>query len=125
MIRQVANWHKHEKQDSTLSDVKSIWKLLMNGHRAFKFNSGKLKVGYSADLIVWDLNRINTIPLYNPLASIIYSSDSSNIKAVMINGDYVKEDYHLKVDEQSLIQEVQVRVNDLLERGKGKAKVQF
>ena len=71
------------------------------------------------------LNRINTIPLYNPLASIIYSSDSSNIKAVMINGDYVKEDYHLKVDEQSLIQEVQVRVNDLLERGKGKAKVQF
>ena len=123
--RTLALLHKHEKQDSTLSDVKSIWKLLMNGHCAFKFNSGKLKVGYSADLIVWDLNRINTIPLYNPLASIIYSSDSSNIKAVMINGDYVKEDYHLKVDEQSLVQEVQVRVNDLLERGKGKAKVQF
>ena len=117
--------NKHEKNDSTVSNVKSIWKLLMNGHKALPFNSGQLKVGYSADLIFWDLNRINTYPLYNPLASIIYSSDASNIKAVMINGEYVKEDYHLKLDEESLLNEVQNCVCQLLERGKGKAKIEF
>ncbi len=116
---------KHEKMDSTLADIKQIWKLLMNGHNALSFNSGKLKVGYAADLIFWDLRRINTLPLYNPLASIIYSSDSTNIKAVMINGEYVKEDYHLKMDEEALISEVQTCVKNLLERGKGKAKVEF
>jgi len=123
--RTLALLHKHERHDSTLSNVKSIWKLLMNGHKAFSFKSGKLKGGYSADLVFWDLNRINTLPLYNPLASIIYSSDASNIKAVMINGEYVKEDYHLKLDEESLIMEVQKSVNHLLERGKGKAKIEF
>jgi len=123
--RTLALLHKHEKNDSTVSNVKSIWKLLMNGHKALPFNSGQLKVGYSADLVFWDLNRINTSPLYNPLASIIYSSDASNIKAVMINGEYVKEDYHLKLDEESLLNEVQKCVSQLLERGKGKAKIEF
>ena len=123
--RSLALLHKHDKQDSTLSNVKTIWKLLMNGHKALSFNSGQLKPGYSADLVFWDLNRINTLPLYNPLASIIYSSDASNIKAVMINGEYIKEDYHLKIDEELLINEVQNSVNQLLERGKGKAKIEF
>jgi len=123
--RTLALLHKHEKNDSTVSNVKYIWKLLMNGHKALPFNSGQLKVGYSADLVFWDLNRINTSPLYNPLASIIYSSDASNIKAVMINGEYVKEDYHLKLDEESLLNEVQKCVSQFLERGKGKAKIEF
>lgn len=123
--RTLALLHKHEKNDSTVSNVKYIWKLLMNGHKALPFNSGQLKVGYSADLVFWDLNRVNTSPLYNPLASIIYSSDASNIKAVMINGEYVKEDYHLKLDEESLLNEVQKCVSQLLERGKGKAKIEF
>ncbi len=123
--RYLALLHKHDKQDATLSHVKSIWKLLMNGHKALSFNSGKLKLGYSADLVFWDLNRINTLPLYHPIASIIYSSDASNVKAVMINGEYVKENFHLKLDEDSLINEVQNCVTDLLARGKGKAKVEF
>lgn len=123
--RMLALLHKHDKQDSTLSDLKSVWNLLMNGHKALSFNSGKLKAGYSADLVFWDLNRINTLPLYNPLASIIYSSNASNVKAVMINGNYVKEDYHLKLNEEELIKEVQDTVSHLLERGKGKAKIEF
>lgn len=43
----------------------------------------------------------------------------------MINGEYVKEDYHLKLDEESLLNEVQKCVSQLLERGKGKAKIEF
>jgi hypothetical protein len=43
----------------------------------------------------------------------------------MINGEYVKEDYHLKLNEEALISEVQTCVTNLLERGKGKAKVEF
>lgn len=123
--RTLALLHKHDKHDSTQSNLKSIWKLLMNGHKALPFNSGQLKVGFSADLIFWDLNRINTFPLYNALASIVYCSDASNIKAVMINGEYVKEDYHLKINEEQLIQEGQDCVKHLLERGKGKAKIEF
>ena len=59
------------------------------------------------------------------LASIIYSANETNIKDLMINGEWVKKDHRLILDETLLIQEVNAQVQDLLERGKGKAKVHF
>lgn len=78
----------YSAEDFTLTE---IWKSLMNGHRFFKFNSGKIKENFDSDLIIWNLDKINTIPLNNPLASIIYSSDSNNIEAVMLKGNFVKK----------------------------------
>ena len=112
-------------QDARKAKLEQLWKLLMKGHEALPFNSGKLKEGYSADLIFWDLNQVHTMPVYNPLASILYSANETNIKAVMINGEWVKKDYQLLLDETLLIQEVNAQVQDLLKRGKGKAKVHF
>jgi hypothetical protein len=43
----------------------------------------------------------------------------------MINGEWVKKDQKLILDETLLIQEVSAQVQDLLRRGKGKAKVHF
>ena len=113
--------HKDAKQ----AKLEQLWKLMMKGHEALPFNSGKLIEGYSADLIFWDLNKVNTMPVYNPLASIIYSANETNIKDLMISGEWVKKDHRLILDETLLIQEVNAQVQDLLKRGKGKAKVHF
>ena len=112
-------------QDARKAKLEELWRTLMKGHEALPFNSGKLKEGYSADLIFWDLNKVNTMPLYNPLASILYSANETNIKDVMIHGEWVKKDHKLIADESELIQEVNAQVQDLLRRGKGKAKVHF
>ena len=116
---------KDVHKDARQAKLEQLWKLMMKGHEALPFNSGKLKEGYSADLIFWDLNKVNTMPVYNPLASIIYSANETNIKDLMINGEWVKKDQRLILDETLLIQEVNAQVQDLLERGKGKAKVHF
>lgn len=112
-------------QDARKAKLEELWKTLMKGHEALPFNSGKLKEGYSADLIFWDLNKVNTMPLYNPLASILYSANETNIKDVMIHGEWVKKDHKLIAYESKLIQDVNAQVQDLLRRGKGKAKVHF
>ncbi|WP_326910091.1 amidohydrolase family protein [Sedimentibacter sp. MB31-C6] len=106
-------------------DILEIWKSLMNGHNAFKFNTGKIKEGYDADLLIWDLNSVNTSPIYNPLTSIIYSSDSNNIKYTMVQGEFLKYDGKLKADVPNIIEKVQHIQEKILLRGKGKSKVSY
>lgn len=102
-----------------------IWKSLMNGHNALRFNTGKVKEGYDADLLVWDLSRLNTFPVYDPLTSIIYSSDSGNIRCTMVQGEFLKYNGELKADTANILKKVkEVRENILL-RGKGNSRVHY
>lgn len=106
--------------------LKEIWKYLMNGHRFLNFNSGKLKPGYSADLNIFDLNTVQTSPVYNPLASIIYSSvPSSNITDVIISGKFVKKNGKLAFDEKEIIKEASDCAKEIYARGKGVSKLYF
>ncbi|MBQ2106306.1 MAG: amidohydrolase family protein, partial [Lachnospiraceae bacterium] len=70
---------KYICDDPTAYETSYIWKHLMDGHRALGFNTGKVEVGYEADLVVWDLKRVNTFPVYNPLTALLYSADASNV----------------------------------------------
>lgn len=105
--------------------TKKIWKDLMNGHKAFKFNTGKIQEGFEADLLIWDLNMVNTFPIYDPLTSIIYSSDSNNIKHTMVQGEFLKYNGKLKADIPTILNKVGDIQKRILERGKGKSKVNY
>ncbi len=106
--------------------LKEIWKYMMNGHNYLNFNSGKLQEGYSADLNIFDLNTVSTAPVYNPLASIIYSAvPSVNITDVMINGKFVKRNGKLKFDEKDIIKNASKCAKDIYVRGKGVSKIYF
>ncbi len=101
------------------------WKMLMRGHDALSFNSGKLKEGYNADLLFWNLDEISTIPVYNPLASIIYSASAENIVHSMIGGTFVKQDGRLKLDVEEVKKEAKARASAILNKGKGTTKLVF
>ncbi len=102
---------------------RDIWKMLMRGHKALSFNSGRIKEGYSADLLVWDLKNVMTGPLYNPLSSILYSSESKHIIHSIIDGRLVKKNGKLLFDCPKIYDALDLLSQDLLKRGKGKAKV--
>lgn len=106
-------------------DVVEIWKALMNGHNALNFNTGKIKKGYDADLLIWDLNMVNTLPVYNPLTSIIYSSDSNNIRYTMVQGEFLKYDGKLKADMKVILEKVNEIQKDIIERGTGKSRIKY
>lgn len=101
------------------------WKTLMRGHDALNFNSGKLKVGCKADLLFWNLDHINTLPVYNPLASIIYSAGAENITHSMIGGKFVKKDGKLLLDVEDIKKEARERAAVILAKGKGGSKLAF
>lgn len=105
--------------------TQEIWEKLMKGHQALKFNTGKIAEGYEADLLIWDLNTANTFPVYNPLTSIIYSSEADNIKYTMVQGQFLKFDGQLKMDMNLVLNKVGEIQKRILERGKGKSKVNY
>lgn len=111
--------------DATDFSTTEIWKNLMNGHKSLKFNTGKITEGYDADLLIWDLNMVNTYPVYDPLTSIIYSSDASNIKYTMVQGKFLKYNGKLCADIALITQKVGEIQKKILERGKGKSKVNY
>ncbi len=111
--------------DAAEFKIPEIWKSLMNGHRALGFNAGKIKEGYEADLLIWDLNLPNTFPVYDPLASIIYSSDARNIKCTMVQGEFLKYDGKLKADINLIAEETGKICKEIIRRGKGISKVQY
>lgn len=105
--------------------LEEIWAMIMKGHEVLNFNIGDIKVGCKADLIFWDLNRVNTMPVYNPLASIIYSADSQNIIHVMVNGIFLKKNSKLMIDTTEIIKEAREHAKKILKRGKGYSKIYF
>src|SRR6056297_126774 len=116
---------KINKKDARDFNLKGMWKILMRGHEALDFNSGKVKEGYAADLLIWDLKMINTLPLYNPLASILYSSNSNNIRYNIVDGKILKEEGIIKLSKNDLEKKLVVTSENILKRSKGNTKLVY
>ncbi|MEG0833943.1 MAG: amidohydrolase [Christensenellaceae bacterium] len=79
-----------------------------NGAQALGLNSGELKVGKNADLIMVDSSGLRYTPDYDVVSSIVYASSDADICMTMVGGDIVYEnDKCTFVDED----EVKERMN--------------
>ncbi len=58
---------------------------------------GSIKPGKKADLIIFKKNRISLVPMHDPISSIIFHSNSSDIDTVIINGAILKQHGELVV----------------------------
>ncbi|MFH1729054.1 MAG: amidohydrolase family protein [Pseudomonadota bacterium] len=105
--------------------LKEIWSILQNGHNALNFNTGKIKAGFAADLLLWDLKQVNTAPAHNPLAAIIYSSSKNNIIHSIVNGNFIKKNKQVLIDKMKLINNTHKIAENLISRGKGISKLIF
>ncbi len=111
--------------DAESFPLESIWKMLMRGHEALPFDSGKLEEGAPADLVVWDLRQPHTAPVYNPLASLLYSADARNVLYVMAAGEFLKESGSLNADVSGAVRDASERARFILRRGRGETKLLF
>lgn len=116
---------KYFHKDAEVMQLENLWKQIMNTHTAFNFKSGVLKEGYAADLIIWDLNQVNTLPNHNLLASILYSADARNIESVLIKGEFVKENHQVQGFDSTFIETINQQKERLLKAGKSKSTLEF
>ena len=114
---------KYGAKDPCDYAAREVWQALMRGHGAFSFGTGKLTEGSPADLVIWDLKKPNTWPVYDPVNSILYSSEPANVVYTMVDGVFLKEQGKLVFDERALLEEGARVQRRLLKRGQGQAKV--
>ena len=81
---------KAHAADGAAWPAEEVWQILMAGHDSLPFGSGRIAPGAPADLLLWDLRSINTIPVYRPLSAILYSSHPGNCTDVWVAGVRVK-----------------------------------
>ena len=76
--------------------------------------SGQIKIGYDADLIILDLDNANTVPCYNPFSNIVYSANSRNVVFTICQGEILFEKGEYKtIDYEKIIDSVKSIVNKL------------
>ena len=57
---------------------------------------GSLKPGKQADIILIDTNDLNLFPVHNPVESIVFHANGSNVDTVMVAGKILKQNKKLK-----------------------------
>jgi 5-methylthioadenosine/S-adenosylhomocysteine deaminase len=69
---------------------------------------GSVEVGKRADLQLINLTRLHTIPHPDPISTIVYAAEASDVETVIIDGQIVIRDGELlTLDEQDVIAEAQ------------------
>jgi len=71
-----------------LPAYKALQMATINGARALGLDhiTGTLQAGKRADVIAVKLDELNTQPLHNPVSQLVYSTKSSQVKHVWVNG---------------------------------------
>lgn len=74
-----------------------------NGAKALGINSGELKEGKKADIVLMELNRAQLRPKNDLLAALVYSANGSEVDTVIVDGEIVLEKGRLtKFDENEI-----------------------
>ncbi len=85
------------------------------GAHALGFNSGKLAVGYDADIILIDPYSVQNVPAHNQVSNIVYSLNGSAVNTVIVHGSVLMYDRVIPGEEE-IIQKAGTAALELVKR---------
>lgn len=107
---------KINKMDPTVVPAREILKIATkNGAKALKFNTGEIKEGKLADLILIDLNQICFSPGHTFISDIVYSATGNCVSDVICNGKILMRERKVK-GEKEIIKKATQRAKGLVKR---------
>jgi len=78
---------------------------------------GALDVGRLADMFLFDPYRLKTVPMHDPISTLVYAGSQSNVHTVIVAGNVVLDAGRFpNIDEDAFVREVQERALALAER---------
>jgi 5-methylthioadenosine/S-adenosylhomocysteine deaminase len=77
-----------------LPAYKALQMATINGAKTLGLEqfTGTLEPGKQADVIAVKLNDLNSVPVHNPVSQLVYSTKSSQVKHVWVNGRHLLDD---------------------------------
>lgn len=104
-------------KDATKMDGKTVLKMAtINGAKALNFkNTGAIKVGNCADIVLIDINKPNMIPTHDIYSNIVFSSYGNEVSYVIINGKIImRKGQFVYIDEEKIIYECKKFVAEMM-----------
>lgn len=104
-MRSCALLHKVFSQEPTVVPAQQVLEMAtVDGAKALGLDRvGSLQPGYKADMIIVDVNEPHMIPLYNPVANLVYAAHASDVKTMIVNGKVIMKDRIVKtLDEEKI-----------------------
>ena len=102
---------KGVSSNASACDAKqTIQMATINGAKALGLGDliGSVEVGKQADLIAVNLSQLNTQPVYDPAAQLVYAANSQQVSHVWIAGECQMRNYQLcNLDEDAIIGKAQ------------------
>lgn len=92
---------KGKHQDPTIFSSYEVLKMAtINGAKALGMEDsiGSLEVGKNADIIILNLNQIETFPTVDLITQVVHNVIPSNIETTIINGNILMENHELKLN---------------------------
>ncbi|HHJ34792.1 MAG TPA: TRZ/ATZ family hydrolase [Gammaproteobacteria bacterium] len=108
-MRSAAMLAKISTMDATAVPAEQVLQMAtINGAKALGLNevTGSIEIGKSADIIAVDFDMIETLPVYDPVSHLVYSSSRDHVTDVWVAGRQLLTDRVLTtIDENTLKQE--------------------
>lgn len=99
--------HKVSKLDPAIIGAQDVLEMAtINGARALGLEReiGSLEVGKKADLIVVDMEKPHIAPVHDPVASLVYCANGSDVDTVIIDGKIIMKNREvLTIDEREVL----------------------
>jgi 5-methylthioadenosine/S-adenosylhomocysteine deaminase len=77
---------------------------------------GTLEVGKRADLFIFDPHHAKSIPVHDPISTLVYASGQANVRTTVVGGKVVLDDRRIVgVDEDAILREAQALAEELAE----------
>ena len=116
-----AKLHKVYSGAPTVMDAATVLKMAtLEGARAIGMEKeiGSLEVGKQADLVIMDAFKPHLFPLYNPISHIVYSASGSDVRDVMVAGEFLVRHRHLTtIDIDDVMDQVHRLARQIQQKG--------
>ncbi|MGP8329353.1 MAG: amidohydrolase family protein [Methanosarcinaceae archaeon] len=115
-MKTAALLHKVNTSDPTVLPARQVLEMAtINGARAMGINSGMLKAGCMADVIIIDMNKPHLTPVYDVASHLVYSASGGDVRTTIVNGNILMDDYRVLVmDEQKVMDEARSASDELI-----------
>jgi 5-methylthioadenosine/S-adenosylhomocysteine deaminase len=122
VMRIAALTHKQVSCDASVMSAPEVLEMAtMGGAKTLGMQKsiGSLEEGKMADLFIWSANNARSIPVNDPISSIVYSSNTDNIETTIIAGKIVLDNGKVvTLDEQAVLQKAQNLAENLVHRSR-------
>jgi 5-methylthioadenosine/S-adenosylhomocysteine deaminase len=119
-MKTAALLHKVTNLNPTILPARQVIEMgTVNGAQALDPETGVLKIGKKADVIILDMKKPHLTPCFDVRSHLVYSAKGSDVMTTIVNGKVLMDNYKVLVlDEQKVMEDAQKAAEELVERSK-------